>query len=283
MSSLLDFLQAASNSAASNVSAPVDAIAWLLKKAGIDVGTPVGGSDWMEQRGLTKSVQQSGASVAGEALGLLAPMGAAAKAPQVAKGLLQAGENLAAPANVNRGLSSGQRGIVPGRWERAYHTTTNKPFDPKDFDLSMVGTSSGHASSAVPGMWASASPKVSSMYGFDKVTNRYPTNIFGPAGAGVKSISLGDVIPGANTMPLRVNVKNPKVLSAKEGQEMIFGKSGDDWREAGSDFAKFAAQAREDGFDSVIIKGNPMARTLEFRADQVLMFDPKTQAASLFK
>lgn len=84
-------------------------------------------------------------------------------------------------------------------------------------------------------------------------------------------------------MPLRVNVKNPKVLSAKEGQEMIFGKSGDDWREAGSDFAKFAAQAREDGFDSVIIKGNPMARTLEFRADQVLMFDPKTQAASLFK
>lgn len=35
MSGLLDFLQGASNSAASNVSAPVDGIAWLLRKAGL--------------------------------------------------------------------------------------------------------------------------------------------------------------------------------------------------------------------------------------------------------
>ena len=34
---LLDFLQGASNAAASNVSAPVDGLAWALRKAGINV------------------------------------------------------------------------------------------------------------------------------------------------------------------------------------------------------------------------------------------------------
>lgn len=80
MAGLLDFLQAASNSAASNVSAPVDALAWLLRKAGVPVGdAPVGGSDWMQQKGLTRPVKQSAASVAGEAAGLLGPMVVAAK------------------------------------------------------------------------------------------------------------------------------------------------------------------------------------------------------------
>lgn len=111
MSGLLEFLQAASNSAASNVSAPIDGLAWLLKKAGIDVGTPVGGSDWMEQRGLTRPVKQSGASVAGETAGLLSPMLLAAKAPQVAKGLLQIGENAA--TSRAPGMAASQRGGVP--------------------------------------------------------------------------------------------------------------------------------------------------------------------------
>lgn len=88
MAGLLDFLQSASNSAASNVSAPVDGLAWLLRKAGIDVGEPVGGSDWMQRQGLTRPVKQGAASLAGETAGLLSPMLAAAKAPQIAKGLL---------------------------------------------------------------------------------------------------------------------------------------------------------------------------------------------------
>ena len=46
-------LQGASNSVASGVSAPVDGLAWLLKQAGVNTGTPVGGSDWMAQQGLT--------------------------------------------------------------------------------------------------------------------------------------------------------------------------------------------------------------------------------------
>lgn len=111
MAGLLDFLQAASNGAASNVSAPVDGLAWLLRKAGVDVGESVLGSAWLERQGLTRPVQQSGASLAGETAGLLAPLMAAAKAPQVARALLQMGENAAAPRVF--GMAASQRGGVP--------------------------------------------------------------------------------------------------------------------------------------------------------------------------
>lgn len=118
MAGLLDFLQSASNAAASNVSGPVDGIAWLLRKAGIPVNEPVGGSAWMERQGLTRPVQQSAASLAGESVGLLAPIVAAAKAPQIAKGLLQVGENAAAPSLLNK-----QRGVFMGdlskTWDKA--------------------------------------------------------------------------------------------------------------------------------------------------------------------
>lgn len=102
MAGLMDFLQAASNTAASNVSAPVDGLAWLLRKMGADIpSNPVMGSEWMQEKGLTKPVAQSGYSLAGETMGLLAPMLAAAKAPQIAQGLLQGADNLAAPRTLN--------------------------------------------------------------------------------------------------------------------------------------------------------------------------------------
>lgn len=107
MAGLLDFLQSASNTAAGNVSAPVDGIAWLLRKAGVPVDTPIGGSDWMAQKGLTRPVHQSGASLAGETFGLLAPMVAAAKAPQIAGGLLQMADNASIPSKMNK-----QAGVV---------------------------------------------------------------------------------------------------------------------------------------------------------------------------
>ena len=103
MAGLLDFLQSASNTVAGNLSAPVDGINWLLKKAGVPVSsTPYGGSDWMAQQGLTQPVDQSASSLAGETMGLLAPMAAAAKAPQIARGLLQMGENAATPQTLNK-------------------------------------------------------------------------------------------------------------------------------------------------------------------------------------
>lgn len=107
-----DFGQAASNAVASNVSAPVDGIAWLLRKLGVNVGTPVGGSDWMAAQGLTRDVKPGAAQVLGETAGLLSPTVAAAKAPQIARGLLTMGENAAAPGTVNVGRLGKQRGAV---------------------------------------------------------------------------------------------------------------------------------------------------------------------------
>jgi hypothetical protein len=88
MAGLLDFLQSASNAAASNVSGPVDLLQFMLQKAGVPVRNAVGSSDWMKSKGLMRDVPQSAASLAGETVGLLSPMVAAAKAPQIAGGLL---------------------------------------------------------------------------------------------------------------------------------------------------------------------------------------------------
>lgn len=130
MAGLLDFLQSASNAAASNVSAPVDGLAWALRKLGAPIpANPVGGSDWMAEKGLTKPVAQSGYSLAGESMGMIAPMLAAAKAPQIAKGLLQGAENLAAPRTLNP-----QAGAV------VWHGSPHK-FD--KFDAGKIGTGEG--------------------------------------------------------------------------------------------------------------------------------------------
>jgi hypothetical protein len=104
---LLQFLQGASNETAGTVSAPVDGIAWGLRKMGIDLSMPVGGSDWMAARGLTKPVPQNASSVAGQTAGLLSPVAAAAKAPKIAAGLLQAGENMQKSASLSK-----QRGAL---------------------------------------------------------------------------------------------------------------------------------------------------------------------------
>ena len=111
---LLNVLQAASNTAADTVAAPVDGIAWILRKLGVPVEAPVGGSDWMRRQGLTREVAPGMERAAGETLGLLSPMVAAAKAPQIASGLLKMGENAAAPGTISRGMARGQRGVFGG-------------------------------------------------------------------------------------------------------------------------------------------------------------------------
>lgn len=103
MNGLLDLVQSASNTAADTVAGPVDLISWALRKAGVPVpDDAVGGSEWMKKKGLKKDVQQSPASLAGETLGLISPIVAAAKAPQIAAGLIKAGENAAAPSTLPR-------------------------------------------------------------------------------------------------------------------------------------------------------------------------------------
>lgn len=101
----VSFLQGASNSAASNLSAPVDGINWLLGKAGLPVSkAPVGGSAWLRQAGLTAEPKNRNAGLLGEFVGGVMPIVAAAKAPQIAAWLNQAGRNLSAPRTLNHQL-----------------------------------------------------------------------------------------------------------------------------------------------------------------------------------
>lgn len=92
LAQIKDFGQAASNSAASNISAPVDGVAWLLRQGGVKgLNNPVGGSDWMREKGLTAEPQNKTglAALLGEAAGGSAPIAAWAKSPEIAGGLLQ--------------------------------------------------------------------------------------------------------------------------------------------------------------------------------------------------
>lgn len=77
-SALRNFGQAASNSVAETVSAPVDAIAWALRKAGVPnsiVGDkPVMGSDWMAEKGFTRPTQEGVSKMAGDFVGMVSPL-----------------------------------------------------------------------------------------------------------------------------------------------------------------------------------------------------------------
>lgn len=114
---LMDALQGASNAAAANVSAPIDGIAWLLRKAGIPVpASAFGGSDWMAQQGLTRRPQNALAGIIGESLGGALPIAAVAKAPQIARGLLALEEQLPTASRGALGAANqvGAVGVKPG-------------------------------------------------------------------------------------------------------------------------------------------------------------------------
>jgi hypothetical protein len=99
---LRDTAQSASNTIAGNVSGPVDLIAAGLRGVGLPIPqNPVGGSQWMADRGLTAPVEQGAAQVVGDTLGLVGPALATQFAPQIAGVLNQAGANLAAPRTLN--------------------------------------------------------------------------------------------------------------------------------------------------------------------------------------
>jgi hypothetical protein len=106
-----------SNTAASTVTAPVDAIAWLLRRARVPVPeNALGGSDWARQAGLLADVPDGLPKVAGETLGLLAPMmGTKEGAAAVAKGLRQIGANAAAPNTLGK-----QAGAVLADYQGAH-------------------------------------------------------------------------------------------------------------------------------------------------------------------
>lgn len=98
-----NLLQATSNGVAAQVTAPVDLMAWTLRKLGYPIPpAPVGGTDWAKGVGLLGDVTPGASQVAGDVLGAVGPSILAAKAPQIAGGLLQMGENAAAPSLLNK-------------------------------------------------------------------------------------------------------------------------------------------------------------------------------------
>ena len=163
---LLDVLQGASNAAASNISGPVDILAWALRKAGVPVpADPVMGEQWMRQQGLLATPQNKYAGAAGETLGLLGPIAAAAKAPQIAKGLL-AGEEATkrgayAVGEKANDMAQGymvQQGLM--KPATVWHGSPHK-FD--RFDSSKIGTGEG-AQAYGHGLYLAESPEVAVGY-----------------------------------------------------------------------------------------------------------------------
>ena len=151
---LLDFLQAASNTAAQNVAGPIDLLSWALKSAGMPgQEKPMLGSEWMKEKGLMRDVPQSAASLAGETVGLLAPIGAVQFAPQIA-----AWRNM-----VNERLAPGAPGKIPTSIPRGaivYHGSPHK-FD--KFDSTKIGTGEG-AQSYGHGLYLADAPEVAKTY-----------------------------------------------------------------------------------------------------------------------
>ena len=152
---LRDTVQSASNTVASGVSAPVDLIAAGLRKVGLPIPqAPVGGSQWMENMGLTVPVEDGIPKLAGETLGMIVPMAATAKAPQIAAAANRGLENLAAPRTLNTPGYGGQRGAI------VWHGSPHK-FDA--FDASKIGTGEG-AQAYGHGMYFAESPDVARGY-----------------------------------------------------------------------------------------------------------------------
>jgi hypothetical protein len=127
----LSTAQGASNAAAGTVSAPVDLLNWGLGKVGLGSEEPVGGSDWMRRQGLTAEPESRSWGLAGETLGNVLPIVAQAKQAQIAKGLLQGGENLAKPQMLDP-----QTGAI--LWHGTPHEFTR-------FDPTKLGTGAGQA------------------------------------------------------------------------------------------------------------------------------------------
>lgn len=118
MSGLLGFgrdtLQATSNAIAGNVAGPVDLINAGLLGLGLPMpAKPFGGSAWMAERGLTREVADPYARVAGETLGLVGPTVVAAKAPQIARGLLTMADNAMAPSPFNAATRRQGGAVLP--------------------------------------------------------------------------------------------------------------------------------------------------------------------------
>jgi hypothetical protein len=106
----------------------------------------------LAERGLTRKPRSALMEVLGESAGAVLPVAAAAKAPQIARGVLKAAENAAAPKAA--GQAAAQRGAI------VWHGSPHK-FD--RFDSSKIGTGEG-AQAYGHGLYLAESPEVAKQY-----------------------------------------------------------------------------------------------------------------------
>ena len=72
LTALTSGLQGASNASAEALTLPVDAMSWLLRQHGVDVGSsPIGGEDWARRVGLIRDPENKLAGAIGEGLGYI--------------------------------------------------------------------------------------------------------------------------------------------------------------------------------------------------------------------
>ena len=177
-----DVLQGMSNAAAGAVSVPVDVLAWALRKAGVPVGDePVGGSDWMKRKGLTREPENRVAGVIGESIGGVLPMVASAKAPQIAAGVNHMIDNAMAPRRMNP-----QAGAIV--WHGSPHKFTR-------FDSSKIGTGEG-AQAYGHGLYTAEARDVAKQYA-DNVKDMGAVQRVNAEMSRLAKIMSADEVPGA--------------------------------------------------------------------------------------
>jgi hypothetical protein len=254
MAGLLDYLrdaaQGASNSAASTVSGPVDLINMGLLSMGLPMPeNPFGGSQWMRERGLTRQPENFYAGLVGESVGNVLPIVAAAKAPQIAQGLLQAGDNLRAPTPVNTATGR-QSGAILARPDgsdmRLFHGT-RKAFD--EFDD--IGAARARVSGSPGGVhWFSDNPEVATGYAMSRQTRGAAPN--------VRSV-IADL-----KNPLEVDARGKWYQSIEVPAEWMKRWQPDRYKFIEAELGKgatwtvktddLAAMARQWGHDGIVIK-----------------------------
>jgi hypothetical protein len=214
-----NLFQQASNNAASNVTAPIDIMAWLLRKGGVPVPqNPMGGSEWAKDAGFTREVPDGAPKVAGDTLGMLALLLGAGKSKEIAGGLLK-GEEAVGRASTNQlnkwaeveknfpARGNSQRGAV------VYHGSPHK-FD--RFDASKIGTGEG-AQAYGHGLYLAESPEVALQYSNIRAAPNMEFHAGGKKLSGLEKAIADDLTANGKAVAmLNAKANGPEWLAAYE-------------------------------------------------------------------
>lgn len=219
---LRDFGQSASNTVADTVAAPVDMIAAGLRYGGLPIPSDhVGGSQWMRNQGFTAEVAPGMVKTAGEAAGMILPMVAAAKAPQIAAGMNQMASNLAKPRMMSKqsgalfvteGLPNRGVDLIQSEAERLAAMLKEKGFA---VDIQHSGSVAGPSS-----YLKIHDPETGRFFTNDVRLSGHPKGVFNSQFVqNVNSDEFADVLSQADAM--RAMGKSKTILMQEKAQELI--------------------------------------------------------------